>query len=49
MSILVFKDGKCFLYVYQTKFSFLEKKKHIMSLHTIQNVRFFIVYLFLFL
>jgi hypothetical protein len=37
MSIFVFTDGKC-LYVYQTKFSLLGKIKHMISLHTIQNV-----------
>ena len=38
MFIFVFTDGKSSLYVYQTKFSLFEKIKHILSLHTIQNV-----------
>ena len=38
MSIFAFTDGKCFLYVYQAKFSLLDKIKDIISLHTIQNV-----------
>ena len=38
MSIFIFTDGKHSLYVYQAIFSLLEKTKHIISLHTIQNV-----------
>jgi hypothetical protein len=38
MSIFVFTDCKCSLYVYQAKFSLLDKMKHIISLHAIQNV-----------
>ena len=38
MSIFIFTDGKCSLYLYHAKVSLLEKTKHIMSLHTIQNV-----------
>jgi hypothetical protein len=38
MTIFVLTDGKCSLYVYQAKFSLLEKRKHIISLHAIQNV-----------
>jgi hypothetical protein len=38
MFIFIFIDGKHSLYVYQAKVSFLDKTKHIMSLHTIQNV-----------
>jgi hypothetical protein len=38
MSIFIFTDGKCSLYVYHTKVSLLEQTKHIISLHTIQNV-----------
>jgi hypothetical protein len=38
MFIFIFIDGKCSLYVYYTKVSLFEKTKHIISLHTIQNV-----------
>jgi hypothetical protein len=38
MSIFVFTDCKCFLYIYQAKFSLLGKTEHIISLQTIQNV-----------
>src|ERR1700761_9594343 len=38
MFIFVFTDCKCFLYVYQANFSPSKKIKHIISLHTIQNV-----------
>ena len=43
MSIFVFTDSKCSLYVYQTKFLLLEKIEHILLLHTIQNVVFLIL------
>ena len=42
MSNFVLTDGESFLYVYQPKFSLLEKIKPVMSLHTIQNVVSFI-------
>ena len=42
MFIFIFTDCKCVLYLYQEKFSLLEKLKHIMSLHAIQNVVSFI-------
>jgi hypothetical protein len=35
---LCFTDSKSSLYVYQVTFSLLEKIKHIISLHAIQNV-----------
>ena len=38
MFIFIFTDGNCFLYVYHAKVSLLEQTKHIISLHTIQNV-----------
>ena len=38
VDIFNFIDGKCSLYLYQAKVSFIDKIKHIMSLHTIQNV-----------
>jgi hypothetical protein len=38
MSTFVLTDGKCSIYFYQAKFSLLEKTKHIISLHAIQNV-----------
>ena len=38
MSIFIFTDGKCSLYVYHAKVSILEKTKFIISLHAIQNV-----------
>ena len=38
MSIFIFTDGKCSLYVDQAKFSLLVQIKHIISLCTIQNV-----------
>jgi uncharacterized membrane protein len=38
MSIFVFTDGKCPLFVYQATFLLFEKTNHIMSLHAIQNV-----------
>ena len=38
MFIFILTDGKCSLYVYHAKVSLLEQTKHVISLHTIQNV-----------
>ena len=47
MIIFIFIDGKCSLYVYEAKLSFLDKTEHIISLYTIQNVASLCIHIFL--